>query len=101
MRRPETLKIDISRYKGTDEDFLLRWFMELDDAIRARHIEGDEMQVTFALSNLTGRAKNWALGLKIHDPNVFESLQILKSRLKETFEPQSTLCTLEAKARKA
>uniref|UniRef100_A0AAV1UQT9 DUF4939 domain-containing protein n=1 Tax=Peronospora matthiolae TaxID=2874970 RepID=A0AAV1UQT9_9STRA len=72
MRRPETLKNDISRYKGTNEDSLLRWFVELDDAIRARHIEDDEMQVTFALSNLTGRAKTWALGLKLHDPNVFE-----------------------------
>uniref|UniRef100_A0AAV1URB2 Retrotransposon gag domain-containing protein n=1 Tax=Peronospora matthiolae TaxID=2874970 RepID=A0AAV1URB2_9STRA len=65
-RRPETLKIGISR---------------------ARHIEGDEVQVTFALSNLTGRAKTWALGIKLHDPNVFESFEILKSRLKETFEP--------------
>uniref|UniRef100_A0AAV1T7K8 Uncharacterized protein n=1 Tax=Peronospora matthiolae TaxID=2874970 RepID=A0AAV1T7K8_9STRA len=45
-RRPETLKIDISKYKGTDEDSILRWFVELDDAIRARHIEGDEIQVT-------------------------------------------------------
>uniref|UniRef100_A0AAV1UR48 Retrotransposon gag domain-containing protein n=1 Tax=Peronospora matthiolae TaxID=2874970 RepID=A0AAV1UR48_9STRA len=45
------------------------------------------MQVTFALSNLTGRAKIWALGLKLYDPNVFESLEILKSRLKETFDP--------------
>uniref|UniRef100_A0AAV1UDV6 Retrotransposon gag domain-containing protein n=1 Tax=Peronospora matthiolae TaxID=2874970 RepID=A0AAV1UDV6_9STRA len=87
MRRPETLKIDISRYKGADEDSVLRWFVELDDAIRARHIEGDEMQVTFAPSNLTGQAKTWALGLKLHDPNVFESLEILKARLKETIEP--------------
>uniref|UniRef100_A0AAV1TS27 Retrotransposon gag domain-containing protein n=1 Tax=Peronospora matthiolae TaxID=2874970 RepID=A0AAV1TS27_9STRA len=45
------------------------------------------MQVTFALSNLTGRAQTLALGLKLHDPNIFESLEILKSRLKETFEP--------------
>uniref|UniRef100_A0AAV1VCZ4 Retrotransposon gag domain-containing protein n=1 Tax=Peronospora matthiolae TaxID=2874970 RepID=A0AAV1VCZ4_9STRA len=45
------------------------------------------MQVTFAVSNLTGRAKTSALGLKLNDPNVFESFKILKSRLKETFEP--------------
>uniref|UniRef100_A0AAV1UPJ1 Retrotransposon gag domain-containing protein n=1 Tax=Peronospora matthiolae TaxID=2874970 RepID=A0AAV1UPJ1_9STRA len=57
MRRPETLKIEISRYKGTDEDSRL------------------------------GRVKNWTLELKLHDPNVFESLEILKSRPKETFEP--------------
>uniref|UniRef100_A0AAV1V6B1 Uncharacterized protein n=1 Tax=Peronospora matthiolae TaxID=2874970 RepID=A0AAV1V6B1_9STRA len=87
MRRTETLKIDISRYKGTDEDYLLRWFVELDDAIRARHIEGDEMKVTFALSDVTGPAKIWASGLKLHDPNVFESLGILKYRLKKTFGP--------------
>uniref|UniRef100_A0AAV1TGK0 Retrotransposon gag domain-containing protein n=1 Tax=Peronospora matthiolae TaxID=2874970 RepID=A0AAV1TGK0_9STRA len=87
MRRSETFKIDISRYTENDEDYLLRWFVELDDAIRACHFEGDEMQVTFALSNLTGRAKTWALGLKLHDPNVFELLKILKSLLNETFEP--------------
>uniref|UniRef100_A0AAV1UPE0 Retrotransposon gag domain-containing protein n=1 Tax=Peronospora matthiolae TaxID=2874970 RepID=A0AAV1UPE0_9STRA len=87
MRRTKILKIDISRYKGTDGNSLLRWFVDLDDAIRARHIEGDEMQVTFALSNLTGRAKTRAIGLKLHDLYIFESLKILKSRLKETFEP--------------
>uniref|UniRef100_A0AAV1T8P7 CCHC-type domain-containing protein n=1 Tax=Peronospora matthiolae TaxID=2874970 RepID=A0AAV1T8P7_9STRA len=87
MRRPENLKIDISRYKETDEDSLLRWFDELDTAIRVRHIKGDEIQVTFALSNLTGLAKTWALGLKLHDLNVLQSLDILKSRLKETCEP--------------
>uniref|UniRef100_A0AAV1TNW3 Retrotransposon gag domain-containing protein n=1 Tax=Peronospora matthiolae TaxID=2874970 RepID=A0AAV1TNW3_9STRA len=69
-------------------------FVELDDAIWARHIEGDEMQVTFALSNLTARAKTCASGLNLHDPNVFK---ILKSRLKEKFEPPRT----ESRARSA
>uniref|UniRef100_A0AAV1V091 Uncharacterized protein n=1 Tax=Peronospora matthiolae TaxID=2874970 RepID=A0AAV1V091_9STRA len=30
-RRPETLKIDISKYRGVEEDALLRLFVELDD----------------------------------------------------------------------
>ena len=47
-RRPRTLKIDISKYKGVDEDSLLRWFVELDDAIRAIHIIDEEMQTAFA-----------------------------------------------------
>ena len=66
----------------------MRWFVELDDAIRARHIVDDQMQVAFAQSNLAGRAKTWALGLKLRDPDVFGSLKkMLKSRLKQTFEP--------------
>uniref|UniRef100_A0AAV1TGX4 Uncharacterized protein n=1 Tax=Peronospora matthiolae TaxID=2874970 RepID=A0AAV1TGX4_9STRA len=62
IRQPETLNIDISRYKGTDEDSLLRWFVELDDAVRARHIEGDETQVTFALILVNRTSKD--LGLR-------------------------------------
>ena len=87
-RRPEILKIDISKYKGADEDSLLRWFVELDDAIRARHIVDEEMQMAFAQSNLAGRAKTWtSLGLKLHDPYVFGSLEFFKSLLRQTFEP--------------
>uniref|UniRef100_A0AAV1VH64 Retrotransposon gag domain-containing protein n=1 Tax=Peronospora matthiolae TaxID=2874970 RepID=A0AAV1VH64_9STRA len=40
----------------------------------------------------TGRAKNWASGLKLHDPNVFVSLEILKSRLEATLEPLRAEC---------
>uniref|UniRef100_A0AAV1UUH2 CCHC-type domain-containing protein n=1 Tax=Peronospora matthiolae TaxID=2874970 RepID=A0AAV1UUH2_9STRA len=87
-RRPETLKIDISKYRGVEEDSLLRWFVELDDAIRSRRIDdGKKMQVAFAQSNLAGRAKTWALGLKLHDPFAFGSLEVFKSRLRQTFEP--------------
>ena len=65
-RRLETLKIDISTYRGAEEDSLSRWFVELDDAIRARYIIDEQIQVAFAQSNLAGRDKTWALGLKLH-----------------------------------
>ena len=86
-RRPETLKIGISKYREVEGDSLLRKFVELDDAIRARHIVDEEMQVAFAQSKLAGRAKTWALGLKLHDPYVFGSLEVFKTRLRQTFEP--------------
>ena len=73
-RRPETLKIDISKYRGV-EDSLFRWFVELDGAIRARHIVEEQMQVAFAQSNLAGRAKTWTLSLKLRDAYVFGSLE--------------------------
>lgn len=51
------MKIDISKYRGVEEDSLLRWFVELNDAIRVRRINDGEMQVAFSQSNLAGRAK--------------------------------------------
>jgi hypothetical protein len=85
--RVEPLKIEVSKYKAVESDNVLRWFVELDDAIAARRITDEHMRVTFALSNLGGRAKSWALGLKLHDPHCFGSLQEFKAKLRRTFEP--------------
>ena len=46
-RRPESLETNISKYKGADEDSLLRCIVDLDDAIRARLIVDDQMRPVF------------------------------------------------------
>ena len=79
MRRPEILKIDISKYKGVEEDSLLLWFVELDRAIKTRRIDDEQMKLTFYQSHLAGRAKIWALGLESSDPYAFESLESFKT----------------------
>lgn len=88
--RVETLKIDISKYKGVEGESLLRWLVELEDAMSARRIVDETMQVTFAVSNLAGRAKAWALGLKLRDPHCFPSYESFRHQLRETFEPPKT-----------
>ena len=42
---------------------LLKWFVEIDEAIRAFHIVDVKMHVAFAQPNLAGRAKTWAWAL--------------------------------------
>ena len=76
-RRPESLKVDISKYGGVEEESLLLWFVELDRAIRARCIDDEKRKITFAQNHLTGIAKTWALGLDKSDPNEFESVKSL------------------------
>uniref|UniRef100_A0AAV1U9W9 Retrotransposon gag domain-containing protein n=1 Tax=Peronospora matthiolae TaxID=2874970 RepID=A0AAV1U9W9_9STRA len=79
---------ELLREQGVQQFELLRQQQAAaDDAIRARRIDDGEMQVAFAQSNLAGRAKTWALGLKLHDPYAFGSLEVFKSRLRQTFEP--------------
>ena len=56
-RRPGIWKVDISKYRGVEKDFLLLWFVELDKSIRARRIDDDHMKLTFAHTHLAGRAK--------------------------------------------
>ena len=59
----ETLKLEVFKYRGVEEDSLLRRFLEVDDAIKARHIDDEEMQVAFAKSKLAGHARTQALNL--------------------------------------
>ena len=86
-RRRESLKLEVSKYRGVEKDSLLRCFVNLDDAIDACCIDDERMKVLFAQSNLAGEDRAWALKLKLHDPNVFGSLRIFKTLLSETFEP--------------
>ena len=56
-------------------------------AIKARHIDDEEMQAAFAKLNLLGRARTLALNLQLHDSNVVGSLAVFKTLLSQTFEP--------------
>ena len=51
-RRPEVMKVDISKYRGVEEDSLLLWFVELDRALRARRVDDEQMKLTFAQTHL-------------------------------------------------
>ncbi len=86
----DTLKVDVDKFKGVAGESLLRWFVELEAAMIARGIEQHSMRVTFAMSNLAGRAKTWAFGRRMGDPNCFASYEDLKRELRETFEPPKT-----------
>ncbi|KAF1325990.1 Membrane protein, partial [Globisporangium splendens] len=85
--RTVPLKIDVSPYRGGENEPLSRWFVELDAAIAARQLRDPSQQVLFAMSNLAGRAKSWAYGKRLADLNCFPSYDHFKTELKKAFEP--------------
>ena len=54
------------RYISSIRHSLLRYFINIDDAIEDRHIKDDAMMVKLAKSNLAGRVKTWLSELKFH-----------------------------------
>ncbi|KAF1318387.1 putative retroelement, partial [Globisporangium splendens] len=85
--RTVPLKLDVSPYRGGENEPLSRWFVELDAAIAARQLRDPSQQVLFAMSNLVGRAKSWAYGKRLADLNCFPSYEDFKTELKKAFEP--------------
>ena len=62
MRRFKSLRLTSSSIRHS----LLRYFINIDDAIEDRHINDNAMMVKLAKSNLAGRVKTWLSGLKFH-----------------------------------
>ncbi|KAF1318417.1 reverse transcriptase, partial [Globisporangium splendens] len=85
--RTVPLKLDVSPYRGGENEPLSRWFVELDAATAARQLRDPSQQVLFAMSNLAGRAKSWAYGKRLVDLNCFPSYDHFKTELKKAFEP--------------
>ncbi|KAF1316099.1 reverse transcriptase, partial [Globisporangium splendens] len=90
------LKLDVSAYKGGEREPLLRWFVELDAAIDALQLHNQHQQVAYAMSKLGGRAKSWAYGKRLADPNCFHSYDNFKTELRKAFEPPK--CEFRARA---
>jgi len=81
------LKLDVAKYSGSDKESLLRWLVELEAALQARQITTPQMQVAFAMSCLAGRAKTWAFGRRLADPQCFGTYQQFRAALRDAFEP--------------
>ncbi|GMF32451.1 unnamed protein product [Phytophthora lilii] len=83
----ETLKLNVSKYEGKEEEPLLRWLVELDTAIAARRIVDPLSKVAFAMSSLGRRARSWAYGGQLADPTSFSTYEVFKEELRQAFEP--------------
>ncbi|KAF1322236.1 reverse transcriptase, partial [Globisporangium splendens] len=77
----------VAKYGGGDNEPLLRWFVEIDAAIRSGQIYDPEQQVDFAMSKLAGRAKSWAFGRRMADHGCFSTLSVFKGDIRAAFEP--------------
>jgi hypothetical protein len=81
------LKLETTKFSGGEGENLVRWFTEIKVAISVQHLNSSELQVAFAMSRLRGRARDWAYGCMIQNPNCFPAFENFVQSLTEAFQP--------------
>ncbi|GMF26797.1 unnamed protein product [Phytophthora fragariaefolia] len=86
--RPTTtkpVKMSVPTFDGKYSDSLVFWVREIEIALSAGQIFDARAQMAFALSNLRGRARAWAMARETATPGYFTSWSFMKQELRSTF----------------
>lgn len=96
-RQRKAVKLDVPKYSGREGENLEHWLLAVTTAARAQLIEDEGLQVAFAISYLSGRAKEWSYSKLIMDSSAFPSWDAFARQIREVFLPPNS--QLEIRAR--
>ena len=80
------MKLTVSNFAGKESENILRWFLEVEVAIKASLIKEEDLKVAFGMSNLRDSAKDWAYTKLLEDPAIFPSWQVFRTMLYAIFK---------------
>ena len=95
--RPRAVKIDAPKFDGSSGDKLTHWLLAVERSAKAQLIDNNEQMVSFAMSNLRGRASEWAYSALLGDADAFETWDIFRTRIKAMYQPPNNEVLLQGR----
>jgi hypothetical protein len=84
---PKPVRVTVTPYGGDESENLVFWFRENELAMAAARIVDERQRITFAISNMKGRAKTWALTLETTHPGCFTDWKTMTNAMRDVFLP--------------
>ncbi len=85
--RQKPIKLSTVPFSGRENENLRHWELAVSQAASAQLITDEPTLVTFALSRLTGKAREWAYSRMLQDSHVFPTWARFVELLREAFQP--------------
>ncbi|KAF1325889.1 Pol protein, partial [Globisporangium splendens] len=95
--RPRAVKIDAPKFDGADGDKLIHWLLAVERCAKAQLIDSNEQMVSFAISNLRGRASEWAFSTLLADECAFDTWDIFRARITAMYQPPNNEVLLQGR----
>ncbi|KAF1332701.1 reverse transcriptase, partial [Globisporangium splendens] len=95
--RPRAVKIDAPKFDGADGDKLIHWLLAVERCAKAQLIDSNEQMVSYAISNLRGRASEWAFSTLLTDECAFDTWDIFRARITAMYQPPNNEVLLQGR----
>ncbi|KAF1315298.1 Pol protein, partial [Globisporangium splendens] len=95
--RPRAVKIDAPKFDGVDGDKLIHWLLAVERCAKAQLIDSNEQMVSYAISNLRGRASEWAFSTLLADECAFDTWDIFRARITAMYQPPNNEVLLQGR----
>ncbi|KAF1313796.1 Gag protein, partial [Globisporangium splendens] len=94
---PRAVKIDAPKFDGADGDKLIHWLLAVERCAKAQLIDSNEQMVSYAISNLRGRASEWAFSTLLADECAFDTWDIFRARITAMYQPPNNEVLLQGR----
>ncbi len=93
----KAVKLDAPKFDGADGNKLVHWLLAVERSGLAQLINDDEQMVSYALSNLRGRASEWAYSTLLADANAFSSWPVFQTKIRAMYQPPNNEVLLQGR----
>ena len=91
------IKMDAPKFDGSDGNTLVHWLLAVERCGVAQLIEDESQMVSYALSNLRGKASEWAYSTLLSDANAFPTWAIFNEKIRSMYQPPNNEVLLQAR----
>ncbi|CAI5714887.1 unnamed protein product [Peronospora farinosa] len=95
--QPRPIRMDPPKFDGTSPHTIVHWLLTVEQCGVAQLIEDDTRMVSYAMSNLRGKASEWAYSALMANADAFPSWAIFKAKISAMYQPPNNEVLLMAR----
>lgn len=97
QERKRPIRMDAPKFDGSDDNKLVHWLLAVERCGVAQLISDDSQMVSYALSNMRGKASEWAYSTLLADANAFPTWAIFREKISAMYQPPNNEVLLQGR----